>query len=520
MMVVMMIWAMVLAVLLVWAWTTWDWLWLTPRRIECELRRQGLRGTNYRIFYGDSKDFVRLSNDARSRPLPLHYHDIGPRVLPFYHKVIKDYGKMSFTWFGASPRVSLMDPELVREVLSKKFGFFEKPKSTPFTKYIFQGLVIHEGEKWAKHRRIVNPAFHLEKLKLMVPAFSTSCDELIRRWDKMIPADEGYLELDVWPELQNFTQEVISRTAFGSNYKEGRRIFQLITEKVQLIMPAFHSVYIPGYRFLPTPLNKKVNQIEKEMDRILRGMIEERQKAMRTGESSKNDLLGILLESNKKEGEKVLGKSKNRVIMTTEDVIQECKVFYFAGHETTSILLTWTMILLGMYPNWQAKAREEVLRVFGKNTPDVDGLSRLNIVTMILYEVLRLYSPAPNLLRKSCKRMELGGITYPEGVIFLLPILLIHHDTEFWGEDAEEFKPERFAEGISKASKVAGAFFPFSVGPRVCIGQNFALIEAKVGLSMILQHFCFELSPSYIHAPHNVFTVQPQHGAQLKLQKL
>ena len=87
-------------------------------------------------------------------------------------------------------------------------------------------------------------------MQLMVPAFSTSCDELIRRWDKMIPADEGYLELDVWPELQNFTEEVISRTAFGSNYKEGRRIFQLKTEKIQLIMPAFHSVYIPGYRYI------------------------------------------------------------------------------------------------------------------------------------------------------------------------------------------------------------------------------------------------------------------------------
>ncbi|KAM0932735.1 putative 11-oxo-beta-amyrin 30-oxidase [Dioscorea sansibarensis] len=105
--------------------------------------------------------------------------------------------------------------------------------------------------------------------------------------------------------------------------------------------------------------------------------------------------------------------------------------------------------------------------------------------------------------------MEIGGITYTAGVIILLPILLIHRDTKFWGEDAKEFKTERFAEGISKASKVAGAFIPFSAGPRVCIGQNFALIEAKIGLSMILQHFFFELSPSYVHAPHNAFTVQP-----------
>ncbi|KAH7651908.1 11-oxo-beta-amyrin 30-oxidase protein [Dioscorea alata] len=352
----------------------------------------------------------------------------------------------------------------------------------------------------------------------MVPALSRSCGELIRRWDKMIP-DEGYLELDVFPEIQNVTQDAISRTAFGSSYEEGRRIFQLLTEKLHLVMPSFHSVYIPGYRFLPTPMNKKVRQIEKEVERILRGMIEEREKALRMGALSKDDLLGILLESNMKEGEEEHGKSKNRG-MSTEDVIEECKVFYTAGQETTSVLLTWTMILLAMYPNWQTKVREEVLRVFGKNTPDMDGLSRLNIVTMVLYEVLRLYPPGAFLLRKACKTVEVGGITYPSGMIFLLPILLIHSDQEFWGEDAKEFKPERFAEGISKASKVAGAFLPFSAGPRVCIGQSFALIEAKIALSMILQRFSFELSPSYIHAPFNLLIVQPQHGAQLKLNKL
>ncbi|XP_039117211.1 cytochrome P450 CYP72A219-like [Dioscorea cayenensis subsp. rotundata] len=518
-MMMMLLWAVVVPVLSFWVWRTLDWVWLTPRRIESELRRQGLRGNHYRILYGDAKDSVRLTKDARSRPLPLHCHDIGSRVFPLFHKAIKDHGKISFTWLGPFARVTLMNPELVKEVLSDKFGHFMKPRTTPLAKFLVQGLLTHEGEKWAKHRRIINPAFHLEKLKLMYPAFSASCGELIRRWDKMIP-DEGCLELDVFPEIQNVTQDVISRTAFGSSYEEGRRIFELLTEQTQLIIPVIQSVYIPGYRFLPTPMNQKRSQVDKEMKRILRDMIEKRERAMRKGESSKNDLLGILLESNMKEAKEVQGKkSKNRG-MTTEDVIQECKLFYLAGQETTSVLLTWTMILLGMYPNWQAKAREEVLHVFGKNTPDMDGLSRLKIVTMILYEVLRLYPPVPFLSRRSYKTMELGGVSYPPEVILSLPILLIHSDPDFWGEDAKEFKPERFAEGISKASKVAGSFFPFGAGPRVCVGQNFALIEAKIGLSIILQHFSFELSPSYIHAPYMVLTVQPQHGAQLKLHKL
>ncbi|KAM0932723.1 putative secologanin synthase [Dioscorea sansibarensis] len=517
-MMMMMIWGMVM-VLAVWAWRTLDWVWWTPKRLERGLRRQGLRGNHYRILHGDLKDNARLLTEAKRKPMALHSHDFAPRVLPLYHNAINDHGKISFTWFGPYPRVSLMDPRLVKEVLSNKFGHFMKISVNPLSKFLIQGLASYDGQKWAKHRRIINPAFHLDKLKLMVPAFSTSCGELIRKWDKMIP-DEGCLDLDVFPDIQNVTQNVISRTAFGSNYEEGRRIFQFLTEQTQLFIQAAQSVYIPGYQFLPTPMNKRRRQVDKEMKRILRDMIEKREKAMRKGESSKNDLLGILLESNMKECEEEQGKSKNRVIMTTEDVIEECKLFYFAGQETTSVLLTWTMILLSMYPNWQAKAREEVLQVFGKNTPDMDGLSRLKIVTMILYEVLRLYPPVVFLNRRTCKTMEVGGIIYPPEVILSLPILLIHGDPEFWGEDAKEFKPERFAEGISKASKVAGAFFPFGAGPRVCIGQNFALIEAKIGLSMVLQHFSFELSPSYIHAPCTVVTLQPQHGAQLMLHKL
>eukprot|EP00268_Persea_americana_P067893 TRINITY_DN9394_c0_g1_i3.p1 TRINITY_DN9394_c0_g1~~TRINITY_DN9394_c0_g1_i3.p1 ORF type:complete len:200 (+),score=42.53 TRINITY_DN9394_c0_g1_i3:118-717(+) len=199
------------------------------------------------------------------------------------------------------------------------------------------------------------------------------------------------------------------------------------------------------------------------METLLRKMVEKRQKAMNMGDAINDDLLGLPMESNLKESQ-ANGNSKS-MGMTIDDVIAECKLFYLAGQETTSVLFTWTMVVLSMHPNWQEKTREEVLQVFGKNKPGLDGLGHLKIVNMILFEILRLYPAGAFLIRRTYKEMKLGELTLPTGVQLYLPILLIHHDPDFWGEDVEEFKPNRFSEGVAKGSNHQLAFFPFGWGP-------------------------------------------------------
>jgi len=147
-------------------------LWWEPRRLERALRAQGLRGTSYRFLTGDLKEFGRLNQEAWARPLPLGCHDnIVPRVTPFLCNNVREHGKTCFSWFGPIPNVTITDPALVRDVLSNKFGHFQKPQFPALTKLLSDGLTSHEGEKWVKHRRILNPAFHLEKLKVHKTAF-------------------------------------------------------------------------------------------------------------------------------------------------------------------------------------------------------------------------------------------------------------------------------------------------------------------------------------------------------------
>ncbi|XBH97676.1 hypothetical protein VPH35_127318 [Triticum aestivum] len=375
------------------------WLWWCLRRLGRALHAQGLRGTPYRFLTGDIIKANRRNRGARSKPMLLGCHDISPHVASFLHDVLRKHGKMCVSWLGPTPKVTIVDPSLGKEVMSNKFGHFEKLRFPALSMLLAKGVADYEGEKWAKHRRILNPAFHLEKLKI---------------------------------------------------------------------------------------------------ESILRNLIEKRMKAMQEGESTKDDLLGLILHSSMTATNE---NSQSIPGMTIEEVIEECKLFYFAGSETTSVLLTWTMIVLSMHPEWQYRARNEILGIFGKNKPEYEGFGRLKTVTMILYEVLRLYPPAITFIRKTCKDMKIGGITYPAAILIELPC----------------FNPERFAEGISKASKDVGAFLPFGWGPRVCIGQQFALLAAKMAMCMILQHFEFSLAQAYTHAPHDVTFLRPMHGAQIKL---
>ncbi|XP_073042262.1 cytochrome P450 734A1-like [Primulina eburnea] len=492
-------------------------LWWTPRKIGNHFKKQGIKGPNYQLLLGNMKELASLNSIASSQSMPFS-HNIVPRVLSFYHHWKKIYGSMFVVWFGPTPRLTVSDPALVREIFVLKSELFEKNESPQLLRKIEgDGLLSLRGEKWAHHRKIIQPTFHTENLKLMIPMMAESMEQALMGLSEKM-SDLGKFEINVPNWFKNIVEHVITKVTFGSSFEDGRAIFELLAQQLCHSNEAYQKFFVPGYRYLPTEKNRKCWGLEKEIRKSLLKLIDERRKATTRCELNEcpNDLLEVMIKACRKGSEEL---SHSRI--TPDDIVEECKTIFFAGLHTTSNLLTWATVLLAMHPQWQEQAREEVLRVCGsRDTPTKHDLPKLKIMGMILNESLRLYPPAVAIIRRAEVDTQLGNLHILRGTELLIPILAIHHDSTLWRHDVHEFNPARFIKGVAHAAKHPMAFMPFGLGARRCIGQNLAILQAKLAVAMILQRFSFELSPFYQHSPSVQMLLHPQHGAPIVFRKL
>ncbi|KAJ6807786.1 cytochrome P450 709B2-like [Iris pallida] len=493
-------------------WRAFVFLTWRPYQVTRTFRKQGVNGPEYRFWSGSIQDIRSMTKAAKEIEMDVDSHDIVPRVLPHYTKWISQYGGTFLYWFGAQPRLCITDTEQIKQVLSNKFGFFTKSTPNPSILALLGrfGLVLTEGPEWFRHRRVVSPAFTMDKLKMMTKRMADCTLSMLDCWNGLIVQAEGQqTAIEVNKQFQELTADVISHSAFGSSYMEGKEIFLAQKELQKIGLATILDIDIPGYKYLPTRRNRQKWKLERKVRNSLVRIIQSRLNSKHLGYG--NDLLGLMMESaEKQEG---LG-------MDMDEIIDECKTFFFAGHETTSHLLTWTMFLLSTNQEWQDRLREEVVRECATEIPNADNLSKCKLVTMVLFETLRLYCPVIRMFRKAAKDMNLGGLVVPKGTTLSLPIAIIHRSKELWGDDANRFNPLRFKNGITKAAKHPNALLAFSIGPRACVGQNFALLEAKMVTALILQRFSFSLSPEYKHKPADMLTLQPQSGLPIVLKPL
>ncbi|KAF7096917.1 hypothetical protein CFC21_098797 [Triticum aestivum] len=493
-----------------------DALWWRPRRLEAHFARQGVRGPPYRFLVGCVREMVALMADATAKPMsPPTSHNALPRVLAFYHYWRKIYGPTFLIWFGPTPRLTVADPELVREIFLTRADAFDRYEAHPIVRQLEgDGLVSLHGDKWALHRRVLAPAFYPDNLNRLVPHVGRSVAALAERWRAMARASGGEVEVDVAEWFQAVAEEAITRATFGRSYASGRVVFRMQGRLMAFASEAFRKVLVPGYRFLPTKKNRMSWGLDREIRRGLVQLIGRRSDAAEDHEAAAKDkgnsgggfrdLLGLMINA----------RDKRSQPMLVEEMVEECKTFFFAGKQTTTNLLTWATVLLAMHPDWQDRARQEVLAVCGPGElPTKEQLHKLKTVGMILNETLRLYPPAVATIRRAKVDVALGDLAIPRDTELLIPIMAIHHDPGLWGPDAAQFNPARFAGGAARAAAHPLAFIPFGLGARMCIGQNLALLEAKLTVAVLLQRFEMRPSPKYVHAPTVLMLLHPQYGA-------
>ncbi|CAJ2628945.1 unnamed protein product [Trifolium pratense] len=351
----------------------------------------------------------------------------------------------------------------------------------------------------------------MDKLKVMISRMAACTISMVDEWKrKVIEAKDKSKTIEMSKEFKELTANIIAHTSFGTSYAHGREAFKAQTELQLLCAASSSKIFIPGTQYLPTKSNIEIWKLDRKIKKSLQCIIESRLNSQSDHCSYGDDLLGIMMDT----------KNDGANELKMNEIMEECKTFFFAGHETTSNWLVWTVFLLSLHKDWQEKLRQEILEICGLEIPDADMLSKLKMVNMVLLEALRLYCPAIELERMTSKDMKLGNLMIPKGTCIKIPITMIHRSTKYWGEDANEFNPMRFINGISKAANHPNALLAFSIGPRNCIGQNFAMLEAKTVLTLILQRFSWSLSPEYQHAPVNFLTLQPQHGLPIIIKPL
>ncbi|KAG0527682.1 hypothetical protein BDA96_06G254200 [Sorghum bicolor] len=437
-------------------------LWV-PWRLQRRFRLQGIKGPPRRLLSGNAAEFRAMLEGAQSSPPLASFHHAGvlSRVVPHYHEWSARHGRPFVYWFGPRARLVVSDHDVVATVMTDSTEAFDKSGfggGNPLARQLFgQGLPGLSGDKWARHRRVVAPAFNMERVKAWIPEIAAITSSMLDTWEVQGESRHTEFEVDVYQGFHTLSAYVISHVAFGSSYEEGNRIFELQQEQGKLVALAMRTVYIPGFRFVPTNKNRRRQSLNLELQNLLRKLIEING---RKCEDAKN-LLGLMLSASK-----ALSKFK----MDIEEIIEECKVFYFGGKETTAHLLTWATLLLASNREWQDKARDEVHRVCGKfEHPNAENLSNLKIVDMVLKETLRLYPPVVAVNRTATRDIKLGKLDIPAGTQLEFPIIDIHRDTGVWGADADEFNPWRFADGHRRYH--LGAYLPFGMGPSVCVGS-------------------------------------------------
>jgi cytochrome P450 len=414
--------------------------------------------------------------------------------LEFYTQANKEYGH--YVRIRAFPGIYvylLTHPEAVEHVLQKNHKNYRKPDFFNRTVSLLagNGILTSEGEFWKRQRRLIQPAFHRQHLAKLAPLMVAAAESFVRERET---AGQGQV-VDILDEMMKVALHIAGTTLFSTD----------ITKEADDIGRAFRTAFtyvnhrmnspplIPSW--FPTPGNLSFTRAKRLLDRVVLNLIAGRRKAG----THPDDLLSLLLAAQDEE---------SGVGMTDQQVKDEALTLLTAGHETVGAALSWTWYLLGQFPQVQNDLYDELRGILQGRSPTLDDLPALPLTKAIFEEALRLYPPAWGQARESIHSDEINGFHIPAKAIVTLNQYVTHRHPDFW-EEPEHFKPERFMPGQAQG-RHKFAYFPFGGGPRVCIGNTFAMMEGPLVLATIAQRFRVELVSGQNVVPDPTFTLRPR----------
>jgi cytochrome P450 len=432
--------------------------------------------------------------------------DFTARRLDFFTDVTREYGPVASFRFGPKRMFLVSDPALIEQVLVTDAKHYVKHFGARAYKPVLgNGLVTSEGDFWLRQRRLSQPAF----LKQRVLSYAPVMTDLTRR---MLADWRPGLAVDVHYQFSSLTSAIALKTLFGLETTEDRAPFvEALREAFDLMSARFrHVVAFP--KWVPTPANLRLKRAIRHLDAVVGGYIEagrrraaEREKQGSTaGETI--DLLTRLLAARDEDGS----------AMTPRQLRDEAMTLYLAGHETTALTLSWAWLLLAQNPAAEDRLVAEWKAVLGGRSPTPDDLPNLPYTDAVLAEAMRVYPPVYLIGREATKELEIGGYRVKKGYTIFMSQWVNHRDPTYF-PDPEAFRPERWLDGLAKRIPKY-AYYPFGGGPRVCIGNTFALMEAAILLATVGQRYRFTLDPDAVIDVNPQITLLPRFGIPTTLE--
>lgn len=388
-------------------------------------------------------------------------------------------------------------PDLIRDVLvTHDWNFIKGPGLRASRPVLGNGLLTSEGELHRRQRRLVQPAFHSTRLASYGEMMVSGADAASRSW-----TDASPIAID--QEMMRLTFEIVGRTLFGADLgDDAGGVGSSLTRALRL----FLMLNNPAIQLL-APLRwiaeRKAARSRREIEQVLRKVIDEHRK----DPNSYDDMLSMLLRSSE-EGD--------TGYMSEDLLLDESLTLLLAGHETTANALTWTWYLLGQHPETEERLHAELDEVLDGQLPNSSDLARLRFSGQIFREALRLYPPAWIVAREAVTDYRLGEIEVPAGSTLVMSPYATHRDPRFW-DDPEEFNPDRWTDEAS-AARPKFTFFPFGAGTRVCIGEQFAIMEGVLLLATLAQRWRLHLVHEQKIELWPQITLRPRRSILMQLE--